>query len=347
MRNSSAIGSLPTEDGRTGRAPARRWIRAAKLGALMVACLTAGSLAVAAPASADVVESTAIVTDRVTIPEYGTQTTADHRVILRITVSLRAGQAYYLRGRWTVTSNTSRSTMQGSYLRCYRNGDAPTSGGKSVFTTRNHVPHVSSTNTVETRMAYRAPTSDSYKCELVGYGVRLDVGTGGRHFDTVGGEANTYLFTNDSGFDDLEEWRGDSTATLNDGDDLYVMRRTFTPSGNTNMLRAHADLEATVIRTAPLTDTEWRVTLYVTQLDANGNGCAAPVRTVQKNVRLDPDVVHDKTYLQTDVRIYSPTAYPGCVRRFAIKTRVTHINGLDLRLEGDLYSNSLAWSYIA
>lgn len=314
---------------------------------LVAGLVGVGGVLVAEPAQAAIVETTTVVTSQVPIPEYGKATAADQKTILKISPTLAAGGRYYLRGRWTVTSSASQATMQGTFVQCYLAGTSPSTDSRSVFTTRNHVPPLSSTSMAEVRWAFTPTESGTYVCELKGYAYRLDLGTGNRYFTTVSGASNTYLFTNDSGFPDLEEWRNDIAGPMNGSyKDLYTMRKTFTPRPDTTMLRAHSDLEATVIRVAPLQTTTWKVTMYVTQLNSVGTGCSAPVRTYSKTVSLDPSIVHWKTYIWADVPIYSSATYSDCIRRFALKTRVNYVSGLDLRLETTAYSNALAWSFI-
>jgi hypothetical protein len=305
---------------------------------------TAGAVVVATPASAAVVDSTDVLTRTYEIPPYGKKDPREiDKPILVITPQLVGGKRYYVEGRWTVRTDHDQATMQGLYLRCH---GASSFEAKSVYTTGNVVKDVSQTATARVRFALVAPATGTYNCALMGYALRLDVGTSARKFTTVEGAANTYLFTNTSSLTDLAEWKNDDTTEMSEpGAVAHVMRRTLDTRSDTKTLRVHVDLEGTGLRVLPLKATRYQVVLYVTQLTAGGAACSAPVSTTTKNVTIHPDVVHLKSHLKADVPILAGGAHADCAPKFGIKTRVNYQGGMKLRIEGPLYSNTVAWSY--
>lgn len=303
----------------------RRW----GVGVFAVAVAVVSSVIVPSPAMASTwsytLINTTVRTDAVAVP-----------LVALPALALSAGSNKYFNASYRVSNPESFNIMQGGRIRCRRMSDD--AAFYSVYTTRNAT--AAAAGMVQVHWLFAVPSTDSYACTLWGHaatsrgtGYRLNVSSG-----AIGVDGST--------FPGGAEWRHTGGGTVPSSGSSYLLRKTWTAGGGTNV-GANADVELTNNYGSPNNGRSATadVTLYATQLAADGTGCR-PAVTVTRQITIPAAVHHDKIYLQ--LRGVAISAEAACTRNFAIKVLVKSVSGNPLVLEGSSgthYSNGIAFSY--
>jgi hypothetical protein len=268
-----------------------------------------------------------------------TSVTTDGKAVplVRLPVlSLTAGANKFLNASYVVRNPQAFNIMQGARVRCQRKSDGTVY--TSVFTTRNVTAN--GTSTARVHWLFTAPSTDDYTCTLWGHAA-TSVGTT-YHLTVTSGA----LGVDDSVFPDGAEWRDTTGGTVASGGAAYLLRKTWVSTTGT-YVGANVGVEMTDNYGSPSNGASSvaDVTLYITQLRADGTGCVTPFTSTQ-HITISANVHHDKVYLSARGVPISTAA--GCTRSFAIKVLADSLSGNPLVLEGGAdiqYSNGIAFSY--